>query len=101
MVIAAYGAMAIWWCVLVLPWVAQVPERVLGAGPAVPARVLRLLCPMCEGTGLHRHEGWGMRQRTGCRRRVTGVGVRTLSRLTLMARQHRVVEREWLVRAPG
>ena len=63
MVIAAYGAMAIWCRKPALDWIALVPDGALDVGQAVPAAALRPVCTLRAGpsrpaqTDLARTEG--------------------------------------------
>jgi hypothetical protein len=64
-VIAAYGAMAIWWREPVLVLVALMADGVLDVGKAVPARVRRAACTLRSSTSGHAQSDQAMRRRTG------------------------------------
>jgi len=64
-VIAAYGAMGIWWLALVQAWSALVPDVALDIGTAKPARTLRPVCTMWAGVAGHAQSALAMRRRTG------------------------------------
>ena len=65
MVIAAYGAMAIWCRKPLLVSIALVADRVLEVGQAVPAREWRLVGTPCAGPSEHAQWDPAMRRRTG------------------------------------